>query len=253
MRQTARLLGTYIPAFSPTGLTGLLSHPTPRPALVAIYNSTLSLLQRLPEHSVYRTSTTTLTNNRLASVNSVLPENYDSYASHKLNPVVEHLKTTTLKGWTPTQVAAAVAAAQVKAAFRSVRARVPDNAEGVDLEGLSYVDQALKEQEQSISAGSYANTASEASIDASEEASTLAEVDLPGVPAEPALTAEQIVELEGKIGAGLLEEVIAQGVAELKLVQEMLAAKPWEDLIEQPVEGQWIYFERSKPPGEKLV
>jgi len=62
---------------------------------------------------------------------------------------------------------------------------------------------------------------------------------------EPQLTADQISELETKIGAGLIEEVIQVAENELKLVDTMAQAKVWEPLEEQPAEGQWVYFERK--------
>lgn len=62
---------------------------------------------------------------------------------------------------------------------------------------------------------------------------------------EPQPTAEQIEEIEGKIGAGLIEEVIQVAEGELKLVASMIQAKVWEDLEEKPTPGQWVYFERN--------
>ncbi|RCK59487.1 NADH dehydrogenase [ubiquinone] 1 alpha subcomplex subunit 5 [Candida viswanathii] len=50
----------------PTGLAGLYKHPNPRPALVALYNETLKVLNdKFPGDSVYRQSVETLTKNRL--------------------------------------------------------------------------------------------------------------------------------------------------------------------------------------------
>lgn len=64
-------------------------------------------------------------------------------------------------------------------------------------------------------------------------------------PLEPQLTEEQVSELEEKFGSGLIEEVIDQGWAELKLVGDMEEAKVWEDLEIVPQEGQWVGFERA--------
>lgn len=50
----------------PTGLAGIYKHPNPRPALVALYNETLRVLNdKYPSDSVYRQSVETLTKNRL--------------------------------------------------------------------------------------------------------------------------------------------------------------------------------------------
>ncbi|KAG7795572.1 hypothetical protein KL929_003923 [Ogataea haglerorum] len=54
---------------NPTGLTGILQHPNPRPVLIKLYNSTLTKLkEKFPEESVYRKSVETLTKSRLAIV-----------------------------------------------------------------------------------------------------------------------------------------------------------------------------------------
>jgi len=77
----------------------------------------------------------------------------------------------------------------------------------------------------------------------------------PSLEPEPLFTVEQIGELEQKIGAGLLEEVIQVAEGELKLAGIMVQNRIWEDLTEKSPEGQWAYFERrdahtdsQKPP-----
>lgn len=56
---------------NPTGITGLQTHPNPRPALISLYNATLDLLkEKFPSESVYRTSIETLTKSRLSIVES---------------------------------------------------------------------------------------------------------------------------------------------------------------------------------------
>lgn len=77
------------------------------------------------------------------------------------------------------------------------------------------------------------------------------------------LTGRRVGEIEDKIGAGLIEEVIDVAQGELNLVDTMeknqvyVSSRPvrhhkpilnnhrWEDLEEKPVEGQWVYFERK--------
>lgn len=68
---------------------------------------------------------------------------------------------------------------------------------------------------------------------------------IPLFPVEPQLTEEQVSGLEEKFGGGLIEEVIDQGWAELNLVEDMHAAKVWEELEVVPEEGQWVGFERK--------
>src|SRR6266487_2308508 len=66
MRATSRLFasvksGRFLEPNTQTGLTGLLTHPSPRPTLIFVYNSILDKLKALPETSVYRQSTESLT------------------------------------------------------------------------------------------------------------------------------------------------------------------------------------------------
>ena len=76
------------------------------------------------------------------------------------------------------------------------------------------------------------------------------------------LTSHRISEIETKIGAGLIEEVVRVAEGELLLVDEMLASRAWvysdqcksqckltvhrwEDLEEKSPPGQWEYFDRG--------
>lgn len=85
MRSTARLLATvksaarYLEANTPTGLTGLPTHPSPRPALIYTYRETLNKLKQFPESSVYRQSLEALTKHRLAVIEGVIPEGYEAW------------------------------------------------------------------------------------------------------------------------------------------------------------------------------
>ena len=85
MRATSRLLAAvksaskYLEAHTPTGLTGLTTHPSPRPALVWTYRQTLKKLGQLPKSSVYRQSTEALTKHRLEIVESTKPEGYEQW------------------------------------------------------------------------------------------------------------------------------------------------------------------------------
>jgi len=66
------------------------------------------------------------------------------------------------------------------------------------------------------------------------------------VERSPPLEANHVSEIEEKIGAGLIEEVIQVAEGELKLVDQMLESKVWEDLAEKPAAGQWEYFQRAQ-------
>lgn len=84
MRSTLRLLasvkpGRYLEPFAPTGLTGLFTHPSPRPTLIYLYSTTLQKLKAFPESSAYRQSTEALTRHRLQIVESTKPAGYDAW------------------------------------------------------------------------------------------------------------------------------------------------------------------------------
>ncbi|TID21044.1 hypothetical protein CANINC_003539 [Pichia inconspicua] len=56
---------------NPTGLTGILQHPNPKPTLVALYKATLNELEeKFPKDSLYRESVENLTRARLSVVES---------------------------------------------------------------------------------------------------------------------------------------------------------------------------------------
>lgn len=85
MRNTLRLFavvkpGRYLEPGNPTGLTGLLTHPAPRSALLYLYGATLDKLEVFPDHSVYRQSTEALTKHRMNIIESIKPEGYDEWA-----------------------------------------------------------------------------------------------------------------------------------------------------------------------------
>jgi NADH dehydrogenase (ubiquinone) 1 alpha subcomplex subunit 5 len=93
MRLTSRLLSSvkaarYLEPGTPTGLTGLFTHPAPRTTLIYLYCSTLEKLQQFPESSVYRQSTESLTKHRLKIINSVVPPGYTEWWQ-KANEIIE--------------------------------------------------------------------------------------------------------------------------------------------------------------------
>ena len=81
MRPTTRLLARYLEAGTPTGLTGLWTHSTPRSTLLYLYGTTLNKLQSMPESSVYRQSVEAVTKHRMGIVESVVPPGYDEWAA----------------------------------------------------------------------------------------------------------------------------------------------------------------------------
>lgn len=79
LRATARTGLRYLEPGQPTGLTGLLTHKSPRAALVNVYSSTLEKLQQMPQSSVYRQSTEALTRHRLAIVEAAKPDGIEAW------------------------------------------------------------------------------------------------------------------------------------------------------------------------------
>lgn len=83
MRSTLRLLANvkprYLEPFAPTGLTGLTTHPSPRPTLIYLYTTTLQKLSNFPESSAYRQSVEALTRHRLQIVESQKPPGFEQW------------------------------------------------------------------------------------------------------------------------------------------------------------------------------
>lgn len=84
MRPSIRLLANakpakYLEPFTPTGLTGLATHPSPRPTLIYLYSNTLHKLRAFPESSVYRQSTEAVTRQRLEIVETTKPPGFDAW------------------------------------------------------------------------------------------------------------------------------------------------------------------------------
>jgi NADH dehydrogenase (ubiquinone) 1 alpha subcomplex subunit 5 len=230
--------------FSTTGITGILTHPNPRPALIAIYNHTLTLLSRLPEHSVYRRSTENLTRHRLAIVESVKPEGWEAFQtelkSGKEYHGVQNIKDTAFD--------LRVIGKQFQAVAGMVSTQSPVVREFLQKE----VDRWRVGREPTAAEVGVTGDSVPISGLGEDGGQNIVELDpsatvqeVPLLPEEPPLFAEQVVELEEKLGGGLIEEIIDQGWEELTLIKEMEDAKIWDPLEVQPEEGQWVGFERT--------
>ncbi|KAK3390464.1 ETC complex I subunit conserved region-domain-containing protein [Podospora didyma] len=246
MRRTFRLLASvkparYLEAGTPTGLTGLYTHVSPRSTLLFLYQSTLDKLSAVPEHSLYRQSVEALTRHRMALVESAVPEGYNEWAANAKALLEKHPEQF--------KVAAQGEALDGAAAFRVER-----GGQAFVVRHLpKVVDERYQEWDGEIDEG----PSLEGSRTAEERAEDLELSKRRALAAqsnqgeqiswepEPQLTADQISELENKIGAGLIEEVLQVAEGELKLVDVMVQGKVWESLEEQAAEGQWSYFERK--------
>ena len=228
MRATLRLFarvkaGKYLENFAPTGLTGLTTHPSPRPTLIYLYTSTLEKLKQIPESSVYRQSTEALTRQRLNIVDAVKPAGFDAWLQKAQAVVAEN----------PEAFRSARRPDGSYAALQKVEVENPD---GKDFDGETYPEQ---------TEGAYLNEEEmRARINLiQEEIRQKNETQVKWDP-EPPLEASQyvflklrplswdgltityrIAEIENQIGAGLIEEVIQVAQDELKLVDEMVKHK----------------------------
>ncbi|EFQ99937.1 hypothetical protein MGYG_02944 [Nannizzia gypsea CBS 118893] len=231
MRATLRLLANVKPArylepFTPTGLTGLSTHPSPRPTLIYLYTTTLQKLKAIPESSVYRKSTEALTKHRLDVVQSTKPPGFDAWLQRVKALVAEN----------PDKYKAALREDGTYAAFQLEE-------ENIAKEDELWGGESSKVQQE----GAYLSEEEmEERIKESEAQAAMQATPTIHWEAEPALEAVQISEIENKIGGGLIEEVIQVAEGELKLVDEMVKSKVWEELVEKPKPGQWTYFERTE-------
>ncbi|KAL2872456.1 complex I NDUFA5 subunit family protein [Aspergillus lucknowensis] len=236
MRSSLRLLASVKPArylepFAPTGLTGLNTHPSPRPTLIYIYRATLEKLKAFPESSAYRQATEALTRHRLQIIESTKPPGFDAWLERvKKTVAAEPERFASLRLADGSYVG-------------SLRDDGSDNPRGEEWDG---------EKLEPTTEGPARTPEEQARWEkAIEEAvsATTAESDFQTKEMkwenEPALEAEQVTEIEKQIGGGLLEEVIQVAEGELKLVNELYKSKAWEELEEKPRPGQWTYFERK--------
>lgn len=194
------------------------------------YHQTLLKLAQLPSTSVYRQSTEALTKHRLAIVEAAKPAGYDEWLA-RVKKQIE---------------AAPEAYKDMKNADGSLSHMKVYQEKSVAWDGEYKRGQANQEG---------TNTAAEAEAKGKKVAEEVERVDKAAavgpVPdeddleVEPPLNADQINEIEVKIAAGLIEEVVQVAEGELTLVDEMLESKVWENLEEQAPPGQWEYFERG--------
>ena len=215
MRAALRLLASvsrstqYLEPGAPTGLTGLLTHATPRSTLLYLYSTTLESLQHLPEHSVYRQATEALTKQRMRIVEKTKPEGLAEWQERVAPLVDKHpdafRRVPAMEGGgfnivyhePPPEEHWISEDDQVNAPYR----RQPN------LEGIRSPSEIAGRKEEM-----------ERDLVAEEEAKLRIE-------AEPPLTIEQVGQVEKEIGAGLIEEVIAVARGEKGLVETLRESK----------------------------
>ncbi|KAH7035499.1 ETC complex I subunit conserved region-domain-containing protein [Microdochium trichocladiopsis] len=239
MRRTLRLLAgvkpaRYLTPGNPTGLTGLYTHSSPRSSLIYLYSKTLDQLKEFPESSVYRQSIEALTKHRLSIIRAAVPPGYDEWAANAAKIIQENPEEfevnaeTTLDG----VHASTVTAGGDVFLYRSDPTDEDPRDIEWDGEAPERGNQGLRAEQERYELGYL-------------DAKSLEHPKKVEWTPEPQLTANQIEELETKIGAGLIEEVVQVAENELKLVEVMKENKVWESLEEKPPAGQWEYFERN--------
>ncbi|KAH8659298.1 ETC complex I subunit conserved region-domain-containing protein [Tricladium varicosporioides] len=241
MRRTFRQLAAvkpsrFLEAGAPTGLTGLYTHPSPRSALLYVYSQTLDKLAQFPESSLYRQSTEAVTKHRMNIVTAAVPEGYKDWLERVQLKMAENPE-------------AFAEEKDVGGSNVSLKGKMTTEVHG----GRTFV---TGERESKEMEGEGEEWNGEAEVKGGIEVGTFMKYDEGGakidLPEEPKLTAAQIMEIENKIGMGLIEEVLQVAEGELKLADVMLRSKVWEDLEEKPVEGQWTYFMRdTKTPTQQ--
>ncbi|KAI1779709.1 ETC complex I subunit conserved region-domain-containing protein [Hypoxylon cercidicola] len=245
MRGTFRLFAAvkparYLTAGSPTGLTGLYTHSSPRSTLLYLYSRTLEKLQPFPESSLYRQSVEALTKHRMSIVEAASPPGYDEWAA-KARQIVEA---------NPRVFSVTTSASSARPAERATVLQVESGGRlFVHRTDPVHEDERVEEWDGEHDDGPNAEglrgpeERQEHELLFTRESNDRPDKQIPW-EREPQLTADQIEEIENKIGGGLIEEVVQRAENELRLVDIMYESKVWEDLEEKPTEGQWTYFER---------
>ena len=208
MRAAIRLLASvqrssqFLEAGAPTGITGLLTHASPRSTLLYTYATTLEKLKQFPENSVYRQSVEALTKHRMNIIESVQPGGLQEWQSRVLPTVDANPK-----------------------AFRKIPVLDSSAQKGFNVVWKPYVTEGMKTEEwddetvtkPELEGPRYEEERRDQGRKLARD--VVAERDsIPQIEPEPALTVNQINDVESQIGAGLIEEVIQVAEGELHLV-----------------------------------
>lgn len=222
----------FLEAGNPTGLTGLLTHPAPRSTLIYLYNATLEKLKAIPEHSVYRQSTEALTKHRFNIVDSIKPPGYDEWTTRAEEKFKKYRNELSDQSKGPHRLETTGESVYV----------ITENPEEQDERLIDWDGEKPNSGRSDLRAGT-------ANQRFQQQGNTSNRDEIDWEP-EPPLEVSQIVEIENRIGGGLIEEVIQVAEGELKLADTMVESKVWEELEERAPQGQWEYFSRDQhTPG----
>jgi len=236
LRLFAVVRGTVGPG-TPTGLTGLLTHPAPRSTLMYLYSTTLTKLQQIPESSVYRQSVEALTKKRLAIVESQTAPGHYAWLDSMRFKIEQFQNQQKEQGLD-------VGVDNLKYAgneyFLASLGKEEVDEREVEWDGETVTEPTLEGPRSDAELAKQ-----QAQLDASSATEDDKYKFRLKLEPEPLLTKDQIEDIENKIGGGLIEEVIQVAQGELKLVDTMIESKVWESLVEPAPAGQWTYFERG--------
>lgn len=245
MRGTLRLLASVKPVRflepgAPTGLTGLFANASPRSTLLYLYSSTLDRLKVVPETSLYRQSVEAVTKHRMSLVESVKPSGYDEWlakAKQILEKHPEHFKEAAHK----TADGSLAKGVERDGNFFVLRQTADDidgrykEWDGEEDEGPEKEGSRTLEERQDQSLISSRNPFEGEGIEWTDEPKlTIDQYVRPPTSGTRYLliwdcantSSHRVEELENKIGAGLIEEVIQVAEGELKLLDTMVQSKP---------------------------
>ncbi|KAL8808273.1 MAG: hypothetical protein Q9223_004034 [Gallowayella weberi] len=217
MKSTSRLLATikserFLTPGNPTGLTGLLTHPAPRSQLLYLYSSTLSKLSKIPEYSVYRQSAEAITKQRLNIIQNIKPPGYEEWVQRAKQKIHDHPNVFG-KDTDPSNIFTSASMTEERD-YREIQ--WDNKKQPAALEGTRTEEERAR---QSVIA---------------TKAAEKPQFDTVQWENEPPLEASQVAEIEDKIGAGLIEEIILVAEGEDTLVDTILESKSWEELSEKP-------------------
>lgn len=203
----------YLTPHTPTGLTGILTHPFPRPALIYIYSSTLDKLSRLPKDSVYRQSTEALTRHRLNIIESEVPPGFTEWQNKIESETLPKLESGEIKALGDLKHL------RVQNRPYLFHQYVPSQRDDREVEWNGERDVGER--------GEGTRDAKFRAMQAQQEGGQIMEEQLRGeaIENEPPLTRDQVGALEEKLGSGLIEEVIEVARREHDLVDIMLENK----------------------------
>ena len=218
--------GRFLEAGNPTGLTGLLTHPSPRPTLIYVYSLTLDRLKQIPESSVYRQSCEAVTKHRLRIVDDVKPAGWAEWRGRAMEKIKNNPDMLT-----PSASRHVYGRIGGRAFVETAPEQEKDDVEWDGEKGIATLEgtrtpeevyinyRAMTEKKPDL--GDPLSWEPEPPLDSSQcvlmlgECSDLAIAD----------RAHRINDIEQQIGAGLIEEVLQVAEGELELVSTMAESK----------------------------